>query len=68
MSYNASGYDDDGKVNINTADPSELQTIPGIGPSKAQAIIEYREKQRLFYSPGRYHERNRYRSENILFN
>jgi competence protein ComEA len=49
--YNASGYDDDGKVNINTADPSELQTIPGIGPSKAQAIIEYREKNGYFTVP-----------------
>ena len=30
------------KVNINTADSITLQTIPGIGPSKAERIIEYR--------------------------
>lgn len=29
-------------VNINTADSTELQTLNGIGPSKAQAIIDYR--------------------------
>lgn len=34
---------EDGKVNINTANESELQTLPGIGPSKASAIIEFRE-------------------------
>ena len=33
----------DGKVNLNTADETELQTLTGIGPSKAAAIIEFRE-------------------------
>ena len=31
-----------GRVNINTADSITLQTIPGIGPSKASRIIDYR--------------------------
>ncbi len=29
-------------VNINTADQSTLESLTGIGPSKAQAIIKYR--------------------------
>lgn len=32
-----------GKVNLNSAQSSELQTLPGIGPAKADAIIEHRE-------------------------
>jgi len=35
---------DKSTVNINTADLEELQTLTGVGPSKASAIIEYREK------------------------
>lgn len=31
-------------ININTADASALQELPGIGPSKAEAIIRYREQ------------------------
>lgn len=38
----------DGKVNINTADDAELQTLTGIGPAKAAAIIDYREKNGPF--------------------
>lgn len=30
-------------VNINLAGPEELETLPGVGPSTAAAIIEYRE-------------------------
>ncbi|NLD48705.1 MAG: ComEA family DNA-binding protein [Clostridiaceae bacterium] len=33
-----------GKVNINTALLQDLDTLPGIGPSTAQKIITYREK------------------------
>ena len=32
-----------GKININTADLTELQEIPGVGEKKAQSIMEYRE-------------------------
>lgn len=35
-------------VNINTADESQLQTLSGIGPSKAKAIISYRTETGLF--------------------
>ena len=31
------------QVNLNTATQAELETLTGIGPSKAIAIIEYRE-------------------------
>lgn len=41
---------DDGKVNINTADAAQLQTLNGIGASRAQAIISYRESYGLFQS------------------
>ena len=42
------GQQDNGKINLNQADESELQTLPGIGPSKAAAIIEYRETNGSF--------------------
>lgn len=35
-------------VNINLADQPLLETLPGIGPSKAQQIIDHREKQGAF--------------------
>lgn len=40
----------DGKVDINTAGKEELMTLPGIGESKANAIIAYRQAQGRFQS------------------
>ncbi|MCP5244981.1 MAG: ComEA family DNA-binding protein [Burkholderiales bacterium] len=37
-------------VNVNTATQAELEVLQGIGPAKAKAIIEYREKHGLFTS------------------
>ena len=37
-------------VNLNTATKEELDGVKGIGPVKAQAIIEYRTKNGLFKS------------------
>ena len=38
------------KININKATQTELETIPGVGPSTALKIIEYREQNGKFKS------------------
>jgi competence protein ComEA len=40
----------DDRVNINTADKEALMTLPGIGESKAETIIQYREEHGSFDS------------------
>lgn len=40
----------DSPVNINTATPEQLQRLPGLGPVKAAAIIDYRQQHGPFQS------------------
>lgn len=40
----------DGKVNLNSAGPAELEGLNGVGPATASAIIEYRESSGPFSS------------------
>ncbi len=46
----ATGPSGGGLININTADETGLTDLPGIGPSKAAAIIAYREENGPFSS------------------
>ena len=41
---------DDSRINLNTADAGQLSTLSGIGQSKAEAIIAYREEHGGFTS------------------
>jgi competence protein ComEA len=44
------GVGGDGKISLNKATQSEFETLPGIGPAKAEAIIQYREEKGRFES------------------
>ena len=35
-------------INLNTATPKELETLPGIGPALAKRIVVFREKRHGF--------------------
>lgn len=40
-----------GLIDINTASASRLEELPGIGPGKAQAIVDYRQAKGSFRTP-----------------
>jgi len=47
LAFSASAW---AAVDLNTASESDLEAVKGIGPTKAQAIIEYRKKNGGFKS------------------
>lgn len=49
-SYKVEQKNTKGKININTASQSELESLPGIGASTANKIIEHRQKNGKFKS------------------
>ena len=40
----------DGRININTADSTQLQELTGVGPATAEKIIDYRKQNGRFPS------------------
>ena len=50
ISTNTTGKNQNTKVNINTSTQTELETLPGIGPSIASKIVSYRKENGKFKS------------------
>lgn len=48
QSHAESAYNEEGLLNINLATAEELMTLPGIGQTRADAIISYREENGAF--------------------
>ncbi len=46
----ASGTQPSGKINLNTATQSEIETLPGVGPTLGAAILSYRSQHGSFSS------------------
>lgn len=46
------GVAPDGRVDLNRASQDDLETLPGIGPAKAAAIVTHRETEGPFAVPG----------------
>jgi competence protein ComEA len=46
--YSSSSASTSAKININTANATMLQALPGIGPVLSERIIEYRNQNGLF--------------------
>ncbi|UFJ38888.1 helix-hairpin-helix domain-containing protein [Brevibacillus humidisoli] len=50
-SGDANGLTADGKINLNRATLQQLMTLPGVGETRAKAIITYREQNGAFSRP-----------------
>lgn len=46
------GLDPQGRIDLNRATAAELETLPGIGPARATAIVDHREQHGPFGVPG----------------
>lgn len=61
----SAGGSADSRINLNTADVSQLTTLTGVGESKALAIIAYREENRPFYFRRGHYECSRHQGRHL---